>query len=201
MRFVVLSSSRGTAFQAVLERIADGSLQATCIGLVTDKPDRGCVEKARMFHVPCVIVEKKKGEERAAYDARIQEAIEELDSRKPAESDPLLIAALGWMFLFGEEFVRRWNDRIVNVHPSLLPRYPGAHGLQDALADGAAETGMTIHLIDTGVDTGPILLQKTCPILPGDTFETLKDREQLLEKEWYPKVLQQIHTGELKLPA
>ncbi len=103
------------------------------------------------------------------------------------------------MFLFSPWFVEKFHGRIVNVHPSLLPKYPGVHSLQEALDAGDSQTGMTIHVIDDGVDTGNILLQKTCPILPGDTLETLKAREQELEKEWYPRVLEMIEKGEMKL--
>jgi phosphoribosylglycinamide formyltransferase 1 len=202
MRFVILSSSRGTTMEAVLERIADGTLTAQCIGLITDKPDRGCVQKAEKFGLPYLIIERKKAEAREEYDRRIDTAIHDLENRETGNGrrGNLIITALGWMFLFSNEFVHKWRHKIINVHPSLLPLYPGAQGLADAMKDGVTETGMTIHLIDEGVDTGPILLQKKCPILPDDTLETLKEREQALEKEWYPRVLQMIETGELKLP-
>lgn len=193
MNFVVLSSSSGTTFQAVLDRIADGSLTSTCLGLVTDRADRGCAEKAQAAGIPVKIVEMQKGEEREAYDRRLQEAISKL-----GQAD--VIAALGWMFIFSPWFVTEWKNKIINVHPALLPKHPGAHALEDTLAAGDEETGMTIHLIDEGVDTGPTILQKECPVEPGDTVQTLKDRVQALEKEWYPKVLQMIETGDLTLP-
>ena len=192
MRFVVLSSSRGTTFEAILERIADGSLQATCLALVTDSADRGCIEKAKQFNLPIVIVEKKKGEDRETYDRRLDAEI-----RKLGTVD--YIAAIGWMFLLSLWFVNQWKNKILNVHPSLLPKYPGTKAHDDVLSAGEKESGMTIHIVDEGLDTGPIVLQKKCPVLPGDTKETLKTRVQGLEKEWYPKVLQMIHTGELRL--
>ncbi|MBU1911757.1 phosphoribosylglycinamide formyltransferase, partial [Patescibacteria group bacterium] len=84
---------------------------------------------------------------------------------------------------------------------ALLPKYPGAHGIEEAMEAGEKETGMTIHIIDEGVDTGPILVQKSCSILPDDTVDTLKERVQALEKEWYPKTLQMVETGEIVLPV
>jgi phosphoribosylglycinamide formyltransferase-1 len=84
------------------------------------------------------------------------------------------------------------------VHPSLLPKYPGIHAHEEVLAAKEKESGMTIHLIDEGVDTGKILMQKTCPVLPEDTVDSLKNRVQDLEKEWYPKVLQMIEEGEIQ---
>lgn len=193
MNFVVLSSSRGTTFQAILDRIADASLQATCLGLISDREDRGCVEKAKAAHLPYLIISRQKGEERDAYDKRLDAGIRSLGSVD-------IVAAIGWMYLLSPWFVSTWKNRILNVHPSLLPRYPGTHAHDDVLAAGDTESGMTIHIIDEGLDTGPILLWKTCPVLQGDTSETLKARVQELEKEWYPKVLQDIHAGTLKLP-
>ena len=193
MNFIVLSSSRGTTFQAVLDRIADGSLTAKCLGLVTDREDRGCIEKAKNAGLPITIVEREHGQHREEYNKKLDKAI-----RKLGNVD--VIAALGWMFILTPWFVKKWEGRIVNVHPALLPKHPGAHGIEEALAAGDTESGMTIHIIDEGVDTGPILVQKTCAVKEDDTEDTLKDRIQALEKEWYPKALQMIELGEIVLP-
>lgn len=194
MNFVVLSSSRGTTFQAVIEAQKRGELTAKCLGLVTDSPDRLCVDKAKAAGLPFKIVPKAKGEPREDFDRRVQEAITALG----AGADTI-VAAIGWMFLLSPWLVRKWHNRILNVHPALLPKHPGAHALEEVLAAKEKESGMTIHLIDEGVDTGPILLQKRCPVLPGDTPESLQRRVQELEKEWYPRVLQMIEVGEVKL--
>ncbi|MCF7844360.1 MAG: phosphoribosylglycinamide formyltransferase [Kiritimatiellales bacterium] len=194
MNFVVLSSSRGTTFQAVLDRMADGSLTAKCLGLVTDKDDRGCIKKAKSAGLPVVIVEREHGQDRETYNKRLDKAISKLGKVDA-------IAALGWMFILTPWFVQKWAGRIVNVHPALLPKHPGAHGIEETLNAGDSESGMTIHIIDEGVDTGKILVQKSCTIEEDDTEETLKDRIQALEKEWYPKVLQMIETGEIILPV
>lgn len=203
MDFIVLSSSRGTTFQAIIDRIKDGSLTATCHGLVSDREDRGCVQKARAAGMPVAIVTRTKGESREDYDKRLHVAILEMHPQQKT-SKPVnqltCIAAIGWMYILSPWFIAQWKHRILNVHPSLLPKFPGAHAHEDVLAAGEQESGMTIHLMDEGVDTGPILVQKTCPVLPGDTPETLKARVQELEKEWYPRVLAMIETGEMKLP-
>lgn len=201
MNFVVLSSSRGTTFQAVLDAMAKGTLTAKCLGLISDKENRGCVEKAHIAGVPVVIVEKQKSDDREAYDKRIHQAITKLGGTPPNTTEvTTVIAALGWMFILSPWFVHTWKNRIVNVHPALLPKYPGAHAIDEALAAGETETGMTIHLIDEGVDTGPIIEQKMCSIFSADTSDILKERIQTLEKEWYPKVLENIHTGKTVLP-
>ncbi|MBT3293600.1 phosphoribosylglycinamide formyltransferase [Candidatus Peregrinibacteria bacterium] len=188
MQFVILSSSRGTTMQSVLDSLKDGSLQAHCCGLVTDKANRGCVQKAKDAGLPIRVVEKQTAESRENYDKRLNVIIKDL-----VGEDATYIACMGWMFIFSEWFVSQWKDKILNVHPALLPKFPGAHAITDALSSEETETGMTIHLIDEGVDTGPIILQKPCSIKPDDTEETLKLRVQKLEKEWYPKVLQKIH--------
>jgi len=202
MNFVVLSSSRGTTFQAVLDAMKNDALTAKCLGLVADKEDRGCVEKAKAAGLPVVIVQKQQSEDREAYDKRVHSAIEGLGGTAPnSEEVTTVIAALGWMFLLSPWFVQTWKNRILNVHPALLPKYPGAHAIDEALAAGEIETGMTIHLIDEGVDTGPIIEQKMCSVLSSDTSDVLKERIQELEKEWYPKVLQSIHKQDTTLPS
>ncbi len=196
MDFIVLSSSKGTVFKAVLERIKDGSLHAKCLGLVTDRADRGCIRIAEKFGVSVNIVERKKGEDREAYDRRLSAVI---DSLTPVPNPRPFLACIGWMFLFSPWFVSEWRNRILNVHPSLLPKHPGAHAYDLVLAAGDSESGMTIHRIDEGLDTGTILVQKKCSVFPDDTKETLKARVQALECEWYPKVLEMIERGEISL--
>ena len=194
MNFVVLSSSRGTTFQATIEAMQKGNLTAGCLGLLTDSPERGCVEKAKAAGLPFRVVGKVKGEPREEYDRRLDAELRAMGAEKQT-----IIAAIGWMFVLSPWFVQTWHHRILNVHPALLPKYPGAHALEDVLAAKEKETGMTIHVIDEGVDTGPILLQKSCPVFPADTHDSLKQRVQELEKEWYPRVLQMIEAGEIKL--
>lgn len=193
MDFVVLSSSRGTTFEAVLRAREAGSLQATCLGLVTDRADRGCILKARKEQLPVEIVERKGGEERESYDRRLQERILVMLRRPEASQGDMLLACMGWMWVFSPWFVREFRGRILNIHPALLPKHPGRNAHEEVLAAGEKESGMTIHWIDEGIDTGPVVLQKRCPVLPGDTVDTLKERVQALEKEWYPKVLQGLH--------
>lgn len=200
MDFLVLSSSRGTTFQAVIDAMQSGALTARCMGLISDRDDRGCVAKAQSAGIPVRIVGRAQGEERQAYDRRLEAAIEQLAHGEASTARSLILATLGWMSIFSPWFVRRHRNRIINVHPSLLPAFPGRHAVRDALAAGARESGMTIHVIDEGVDTGPVLLQKSCPVLPDDTEDTLRTRIQELEKTWYPQVLQMVETGELRLP-
>jgi phosphoribosylglycinamide formyltransferase-1 len=194
MNFVVLSSSRGTTFQAVIEAMQRGALTAKCLGLVADSPSRGCIEKAKAANLPFCIVERREGESREDFDRRLDRTLQEMGA-----DNRTIIAAIGWMFILSPWFVCKWRNRILNVHPALLPKHPGAHAHEEVLAAKEKETGMTIHIIDEGVDTGPILIQKTCPVRPDDTPESLQKRVQELEKEWYPKVLQMVESGEVIL--
>lgn len=204
MTFVVLCSSRGTVLRAVLERMKDGSLTARCAGVIADSEDRGCVQLAKDFGVPVTIVTKKKDELREHYDKRLDAAIHDLMKSIDSQNSKLiaqdsLVACMGWMWMLSPWFVKKWKSRILNIHPALLPKHAGAHAHDLVLAAKEKESGMTIHLIDEGMDTGKILLQKTCPVLPDDTAATLKKRVQALECEWFPKVLQMIENGDLKL--
>ena len=218
MNFVVLSSSRGTVFQSTLDRIRDGSLTASCLGLVCDREDRGCRAKALAAGIPVKIVPMQKGESRENYDQRLHQAILELSpptptltptptptltltpTPTPTPTPAPLLACMGWMWVFSPWFVNQWRNRILNVHPALLPKHPGTHAHELVLAAKDRESGMTIHLIDEGVDTGKILIQKRCPVLPNDTVDTLKARVQKLETEWFPKVLEMIEQGKISLP-
>lgn len=195
MKFVVLSSSRGTVMKAVFESMKKGELKSECRGLVADKEDRGCVTRAKAFGVPVEIVPMTKDEPRAEYDKRVSAAIQKL-----AGKEKVIVACMGWMWMLSPGFVNEWKNRIINVHPSLLPKHKGAHAHDAVMAAKDTESGMTIHVIDEGMDTGKVLLQKSCPVLPNDTVESLKERVQALECLWYPKALQMIESGELKLP-
>ena len=194
MNFIILYSSRGTTMQAVMEAVDDGSLTMECLGLVSDKEDRECVAKANKAGWPVAIVEKIDGEQREDYDKRIDQACKDLGA-----DNHTLIAALGWMFILSPWFVTAWANRIINVHPALLPKHPGGHAIKDTIESGDEEGGMSIHIIDEGVDTGPILVQKKCTIEEGETEDSLKQKIQALEKEEYPKLLQSIESGAVTL--
>jgi phosphoribosylglycinamide formyltransferase-1 len=201
MRIIALSSSRGTTFQAVLDAKARGEIASPILGLITDRSDRGCIEKAKRAGIAVVACEKKAGENREAFDCRLDNAIRELAGEQTKD---VVLAAMGWMFIFSPTFIRRWHNRIINVHPALLPKYGGkgmyGHHVHDAVLKAKEnESGVTIHLMDEGVDTGRTLVQKTCRVERDDTAETLQKRVQELEKEWYPKTLAMIERGELTL--
>ncbi|MEI8230026.1 MAG: phosphoribosylglycinamide formyltransferase [Candidatus Peregrinibacteria bacterium] len=206
MHFIVLSSSRGTTFQSTIEAMQRGDLTATCLGLITDRSDRGCIEKAKAAGIPVFVVEKIADEDRESYDKRVHLQIQKIvEKSQIANLQSPILAAMGWMFIFTPWFIGQWKNRIINVHPALLPKHGGkgmfGHHVHDAvLAAHETESGVTIHLMDEGVDTGKILVQKKCSVLPSDTSVSLQARVQELEKEWYPRVLEMIENGQIVLP-
>ena len=116
-----------------------------------------------------------------------------------ASHDIEMVVLSGYMRILTPSFVSNWKGRLVNIHPSLLPEFPGAHAQRDAIDSGAKETGCTVHFVDEGVDTGAIIQQREVPILPGDTVETLTERIKREEHELYPKVLDDISSGRISV--
>lgn len=186
-KVAVFASTRGTNLQSLL----DARLRAVQIAcLVTDKAACGAAEKARKAGIPVHFIDPA-GKDRAAFDR------EAMATLRPYGID--LVVLGGYMRIVGPEMVRAYAGRIINIHPSLLPKHTGmdldVH--RAVLLAGDTETGMTVHLVDEGVDTGAIILQKSVPVLPGDTPETLKNKVQALEKEWYPRVVQDFADGKI----
>jgi phosphoribosylglycinamide formyltransferase-1 len=181
----VLGSTRGTALQGVLEAVAAGTLDVEIAVVLTDREAAPILERARGFGVPAVFL-SPAGLKRAEYDVLVTEALEKAGVE--------LVLMIGYMRIVSAAFVERWRGRLLNVHPSLLPAFGGLMNKsvhEAVLAAGVAETGCTIHQVTEVVDGGPIVLQKRCAVLPGDTAETLKERVQALEQAAFVEVLRE----------
>ncbi|MBN2086996.1 phosphoribosylglycinamide formyltransferase [Candidatus Peregrinibacteria bacterium] len=193
-KIAVLSSTNGTNFQSILDAKARGELsnvEITC--LITNKADCGAAQKARDNGIKVYFYNAKELTPEA-YERSV------LDTLKYFEVD--LVVLGGYMKIIGSETVKEFKNRIINVHPSLLPKYAGGMNLDvhKAVIDaGEKESGMTIHIVTDDLDAGPIVVQKSVEVSPEDTPETLKAKVQTLEKEWYPKVIQMFADGEVKL--
>jgi formyltetrahydrofolate-dependent phosphoribosylglycinamide formyltransferase len=191
LRVAVLGSTRGTALQGVLDALAAGTLPGVeLVVVVADKPAAWILERAKSAGIATLCLDAKgeamKGLSREEYDARVTEALREAGAE--------LVLMIGYMRIVSAEFVEAWKGRMLNVHPSLLPAFGGLmnRSVHEAvLAAGVCETGCTIHLVTEEVDGGPIVLQKRCAVLAGDTVDTLKDRVQALEQEAFVEVLRQ----------
>lgn len=171
-KIAVLGSGTGSNFQVLLEEFG-GEIEL----VVSDQPEAGILEKAQAAGIPTVV--EKGGPD---LSARILKHLENID----------LICLAGFMRIVKEPILSAFADRILNIHPSLLPKYPGKAAWEQALADGAEVTGCTVHYVDAGIDTGEVILQEEVPILPGDTAESLHARIQLAEHRVLPEAVKLV---------
>jgi phosphoribosylglycinamide formyltransferase-1 len=172
-RLVVLVSGTGTNLLALCAACRDPAYGATVVAVGADRPDAGGVTRARDLGVPTFVVPFAEFADRAAWDVALAAAV---DAHRPD-----LVVCAGFMRLLGPEFLARFPERIVNTHPALLPAFPGAHAVRDALAYGVTVTGATVHLVDAGVDTGPVVDQVAVRVEPGDDEARLHERIKTVE--------------------
>ncbi|MCM3882929.1 phosphoribosylglycinamide formyltransferase [Frankia sp. R82] len=171
-RLVVLASGAGTTLQAILDAIAQPGFDAAVVAVGTDRHDTGAQRRAEAVGVPVFTVRLEDHGDRAAFNAATAERI--------AGFAPDLLVLAGYMKILDRQVIARFPT--VNTHPSLLPAFPGAHAVRDALAAGVKVSGVTVHWVDEGVDTGPIIAQQAVPVEPADTEATLRDRIQGVER-------------------
>jgi phosphoribosylglycinamide formyltransferase-1 len=186
----VLISGSGTNLQAILDAAARDDLAgARVVVVIGNRPDAYGLERARAAGVPAVLVDHK------AYAGR--EAFEDALLEELRRHDVDLVALAGFMRLLTPHFLRQFPDRVVNIHPALLPSFPGTHAQKQAFDYGARITGCTVHFVDEGTDTGPIIAQAAVPVLPDDTEATLAARILTEEHRIYPHVLRLFAAGRI----
>lgn len=174
-QIVVLASGTGTTLQAILDASADPGFGARVVAAGTDVPGCGAMERAAAAGVPVFSVALADFADRGDWNEALANAV--------AEHQPDLVVLAGFMRLLGKAVLNRF--RIVNTHPALLPAFPGAHAIRDALRAGATTTGVTVHWVDEGIDSGPIIAQIEVPVRPTDDEDTLRERIQAAEKPLY----------------
>jgi phosphoribosylglycinamide formyltransferase-1 len=172
---VVLVSGSGTNLQALLDAAADPEWGAVLVAVGADRDGIEGLHRAERAGVETFVVRPAEYASRAAWDAALAEAV--------AVRQPDLVVCAGFMRILGPAVLSGWSGRCVNTHPALLPAFPGAHGVRDALAYGVRISGATVHLVDAGVDTGPIVAQVAVPVLEGDDESELHDRIKVVERE------------------
>jgi phosphoribosylglycinamide formyltransferase 1 len=172
-RLVVLASGTGSLLNSLLNAAQD-DYPARVVAVGVDRDCRA-IEVAARAGVPSFTVRVKDHPDRAAWDAAITAAA--------ATHEPDLVVSAGFMKILGPQFLSRFDGRILNTHPALLPAFPGAHAVADALAYGVKFTGCTVHLVDAGTDTGPIVAQRTVEVLDDDDEETLHERIKVVERQ------------------
>jgi phosphoribosylglycinamide formyltransferase-1 len=187
----VLASGRGSNLQAILDAVAAGRIDVTVRAVVSDVADAFALERARRAGVPAVFVDPKGPGGKAGFEGRVVERLR--------EHGVAAVALAGYMRVCGPVLLAAFPGRIVNIHPSLLPSFPGLHVQQAALEHGARFSGCTVHFVDAGVDTGPIIAQAVVPVLDGDTEETLAARILRQEHRVFPLALQLLAQGRLRV--
>jgi phosphoribosylglycinamide formyltransferase-1 len=182
----VFASGNGSNLGALIRAVESGELHAQIKLVVSDNPEAYCLERARKARLSCFMFYPHMYPSKAVY--------EELILRQLRELNVEYIVLAGYMRLIGPTLLAAFPERIINIHPSLLPAFPGKDAIGQALAAGVPRTGVTIHYVDEGMDTGPIIAQRPVAIDPGETRESLAEKIHAVEHELYPRVLQEIFT-------
>ena len=191
MRFAVMASGRGSNFQALIDARARGELPgAELVQLIVNKRDAQAVARAEAVGIPWALIDSD-AMARTKFDRRA------LALLRDCRAEAVVLA--GFMRLLTPEFIAAFRHRILNIHPALLPLFPGAHAHRDALAAGVAESGCSAHFVDDGVDTGPVILQQAVPVLPDDNAKTLAARILPYEHRLLPEAVRLLAAGRLAI--
>ena len=190
-RLGVLISGRGTNLQAILDAAAEGRLDAEVALVVSNRPDAAGLDRARRAGVEAIVVDHRAFAERRAFERRL---VDELRAR-----DVRLVCLAGFMRLLGPEFLAAFPHAVLNIHPSLLPAFPGLEAQRQAFDYGVKITGATVHLVTEALDAGPIVLQAAVPVRDDDTPETLAARILVKEHEIYPEAIRIVLDGGWRL--
>jgi len=186
LRIGVLGSGKGSNFEAIVRAIRSGNLNAAITLVLSDNPTARILEAARSLGIPSNALPA------SSFRTKLEPEIETLAANQLADSGAELIVLAGYMRLIKAPLLNRFPNRIVNIHPSLLPAFPGLDAWKQALEANAPTTGCTVHWVDSGMDTGQIIAQASVPVLENDTPETLHARIQKAEYQLYPEALSKI---------
>jgi len=187
----VLVSGRGSNLQAIIDAAKKGEIAADIAVVVSNVPGAFALERAKKAKIPAVVVDSKAYDKKEAYEAEI---IRVLQSHKVD-----LVCLAGYMKLITPRIMAEFHNRIMNIHPALLPAFPGLHVQKKALEYGVKVSGCTVHFVDEGTDTGPIIIQAAVPVLEADTEESLSARILKEEHKIYPKAIDLFAKGKLKV--
>ncbi|AZL12455.1 phosphoribosylglycinamide formyltransferase [Brevibacterium aurantiacum] len=191
MRIVLLASGSGTLTQAVIDAFADAQRGVEIVGVGSDSQTAGVLDRANAHSIPTFVVRPKDCASREDWNLQLRDAV--------ADLTPDWVISAGFMRILGPTFIAAFHNRIINTHPALLPAFPGAHGVRDALAHGVRITGGTIHLVDSGVDTGPIITQFAVPVSDVDTEDTVHERIKTQERAELVRLLTHLAHHDLSI--
>ena len=187
----ILASGRGSNFQAIIDEIEAGRLPAAIKLLVVDNAGAYAIERAKKHSIDYLHIDPKASLSRVDYFAAI--------ARELQKRDVELVALAGFMRIVGKPLIDAFPNRIMNIHPALLPAFPGLHGQKQAAEYGVRISGCTVHFVDGGMDTGPVIIQAAVPVSPDDTEDTLSSRILKLEHMLYPEALRLYAEGRLRV--
>ena len=190
MRTAILASGRGSNLQALIEACQNGSLPIEIVAVGSDQLETGALKRAEAAGIPSRVFLVSDYPHRQAQEEDL------LIWMRENRVELLLLA--GYMRVLGSEFIRQANFPVMNIHPSLLPAFPGLHAQRQAVEYGVKVSGCTVHLVDEGLDSGPIILQEAVPVLPGDTEESLAQRILAVEHRIYPEAVRLLVSGKVE---
>lgn len=189
-KIAILASGNGSNAQAIMDRAASGALRARVSLVIANRPGAHVLERAANAGVPHLLLDHRQYAGRESYDRALAAAV----MRSGADA----VALAGYMRLLGGVFLETFGKPVLNLHPALLPCFPGLHGAADALAYGVKITGPSVHFVDEGMDTGPLIIQAATGVVAGEPLESLQARIHMLEHRIYPQALQWLAEGRLE---
>lgn len=187
----VLASGRGSNFQAIIDAIEKGNLKASIELLITDNPSAFAIERAKKHNIKYLFINPREFAAKDVFFSRIADELK-------AKGVELVILA-GFMRIVRKPLIAAFPGRIMNIHPALLPAFPGLHGQKQALDYGVKISGCTVHFVDEGMDTGPVIIQATVPVWPDDTEDTLSERILGFEHRIYPEAVRLFAEGRIEI--
>jgi phosphoribosylglycinamide formyltransferase-1 len=191
LKIAVLASGNGSNLQAIIEAIEAGKLNLELACVISDKANAFALERARKHHIAAYAVSPKSYTDRPAHEKAIQAILE--------ENGVQLIVLAGYMRILTPGFIQTYQHKIINIHPALLPSFPGAHGIRDAFEYGVKVTGVTVHFVDEGVDSGPIIAQVPVVVEEKDTMDTLEAKIHAEEHKLYIQALSYIAENRIQI--
>jgi len=191
MNIAVFASGNGTNLQAIIDEVSRGGIKAKIALVVSDNKSAYALRRAKKAGIETFVLNHK---EFASRESRDREIIKELEKKNIG-----LVVLAGFMRLLSPYFVKKYKNRILNVHPSLLPLFKGTHGIKDAFESGAKKTGVTVHFVDEELDHGPVILQETVNVDADDTLDTLEEKIHKIEHKLYPEAVRLFVEGKLKV--
>ena len=193
MNIAILCSGNGTNLQAIIDNVKSGYIPAKIALVLSDNTSAFALERAKKAGIETIVLNSKSYKTREDFD---KEVIKNLKKR-----DVSLVVLAGFMRLLSSHFIKEYKNRIMNIHPALLPSFKGTHGIKDALSYGVKVTGPTVHFVDEDLDNGPIILQRCVEVRDDDTEESLLERVHKEEHKIYPEAVKLFAEGKLKINA